>query len=68
MPWQDKRQWLSEHSLLRLTRGTPLGPPPTVGISDRAGEREEERFRSRGSRLASVALRIRPSGDDLLTS
>jgi hypothetical protein len=65
---QAKRQWLSEHGLLRPTHGTLLNPPPTVGISDRADEGEEERIRSRGSCLASAALRIRPSADDPLTS
>lgn len=66
MPWQDKRQWLSEHSLLRLTHGTLLNPPPTVGISDWASSWDEHRIRARGGYLASLALNIWPSADSLL--
>ncbi|MFF3557353.1 HNH endonuclease family protein [Streptomyces tsukubensis] len=28
MAWEDKRQWLGKHSLLRLTHGTLLSAPP----------------------------------------
>ncbi|KOT38094.1 hypothetical protein ADK41_16975 [Streptomyces caelestis] len=66
MPWQDKRQWLGKHSLLRLTHGTLLNPPPTVDAGDWADGWDEDRIRSRGSYLASLSLHIWPSGDDLL--
>lgn len=66
MPWQDKRRWLSQHSLLRLTHGTLLNPPPMVDISDWATSWDEERIRARGGYLASLALSIWPSADDLL--
>ncbi|MEZ3179699.1 HNH endonuclease family protein [Streptomyces pimonensis] len=68
MAWQDERQWLGKHSLLRLTHGTLLNPPPTVDVGDRADGWDENRIRSLGSYLASLALRIWPSGDDLLAS
>ncbi len=68
MPWQDKRQWLGKHSLLRLTHGTLLSPPPTIHLSEWADDWDEHRIRSRGSYLASLAVRIWPSGADLLTS
>ncbi|MEV5755282.1 DUF262 domain-containing protein [Streptomyces tendae] len=66
MPWQDKRQWLSEHSLLRLTHGTLLNPPPAVGVCDWAGGWDENRIRARGTYLATLALHIWPSADSLL--
>lgn len=66
MAWRDKRQWLGEHSLLRLTHGTLLNPPPTVAVDDWGGGWDEDRIRARGVYLASLALRIWPSGDDLL--
>ncbi|MFE7432685.1 DUF262 domain-containing protein [Streptomyces tendae] len=67
MPWQDKRQWLSEHSLLRLTHGTLLNPPPAADVcGDWAGSWDENRIRSRGTYLATLALHIWPSADSLL--
>lgn len=68
MPWQDKRQWLAKHSLLRLTHGTLLNPPSSTDRDDWADRWDEHRIRSRGSHLASLALRIWPSADDLITS
>jgi hypothetical protein len=68
MAWQDKRQWLGKHSLLRLTHGTLLNPPPTVDAGDWADGWDENHIRSRGSYLASLSLHIWPSGDDLLAS
>ncbi|OSP44872.1 MULTISPECIES: hypothetical protein [unclassified Streptomyces] len=65
-PWQDERQRLGKHSLLRLTHGTLLNPPPTVDAGDRADGWDENRIRSRGSYLASLSLHIWPSGGDLL--
>ncbi|MCK8432131.1 DUF262 domain-containing protein [Streptomyces sp. D2-8] len=66
MPWREKRQWLSEHSLLRLTHGSLLNPPPAVGISDWASNWDEDRIRARGKYLASLALSMWPSADALL--
>ncbi|WP_166028496.1 DUF262 domain-containing protein [Streptomyces chilikensis] len=66
MPWEDKRQWLSKHSLLVLTHGTLLNPPPTVERGDWAADWDEDRIRARGSYLASLALTIWPSANDLL--
>src|SRR5690606_24566911 len=60
MPWQDKRQWLAKHSLLRLTHGTLLNPPSSTDRDDWADRWDEHRIRSRGSHLASLALRIWP--------
>ncbi|MFB7991960.1 HNH endonuclease family protein [Streptomyces sp. NPDC056002] len=68
MAWDDKRQWLSEHSLLRLTHGTLLNPPPNSDISRWASAWDEHRIHIRGAHLASLALGIWPQADDLLAS
>ncbi|MFE2566244.1 DUF262 domain-containing protein [Streptomyces mirabilis] len=68
MAWDDKRQWLSEHSLLRLTHGTLLNPPPATEISGWASTWNEHRIHTRGAYLASLALSIWPSADELLAT
>jgi hypothetical protein len=66
MGWEDKKRWLGEHSLLRLTHGTLLHAPPTATVDDWAASWDERRIRERGAYLASLALRIWPSPDQLL--
>ncbi|MEV2194640.1 DUF262 domain-containing protein [Streptomyces phaeochromogenes] len=66
MAWEDKRQWLGEHSLLRLTHGTLLNAPPAAGTSDWRSAWDEHRIRTRGAYLASVAQTIWPYADGLL--
>ncbi|MHA5053345.1 HNH endonuclease family protein [Streptomyces sp. SD15] len=68
MAWDDKRQWLGEHSLLRLTHGTLLNPPPTAEISGWASTWDERRIQARGAYLASLAPSIWPSADALLAA
>ncbi|MFG2989930.1 DUF262 domain-containing protein [Streptomyces sp. NPDC048257] len=65
MAWGSKRQWLGEHSLLRLTHGTLLNPPPGSGIDAWASSWDEDRIRARGAYLASVVLDIWPSAGGL---
>ncbi|WP_457033579.1 DUF262 domain-containing protein [Kitasatospora sp. P5_F3] len=65
MGWDDKKKWLSEHSLLRLTNGTLLHAPPTATVPDWAASWDELRIRRRGSYLAALALEIWPSADRL---
>jgi hypothetical protein len=65
MAWKDKRQWIGEHSLLRLTHGTLLNAPPSASIDEWASEWDEYRIRERGAYLASLALDIWPSGEHL---
>lgn len=67
MAWEDKRQWLGKHSLLRLTHGTLLSAPPNTDISDWATAWDEHRIRTRGTYLASLSLDIWPHADDLRT-
>ncbi|MCG3042733.1 DUF262 domain-containing HNH endonuclease family protein [Streptomyces sp. S1A] len=66
MGWHEKRQWLGEHSLLRLTHGTLLNPPPGAEVEDWRRTWDETRIRQRGSYLANLALRIWPSPGELL--
>ncbi|MET8419461.1 hypothetical protein ACWD7C_19290 [Streptomyces sp. NPDC005134] len=66
MAWQDKRQWLSKHSLLRLTHGTLLNPPPNTATDDWASAWDEHHIHTRSAYLASLALGIWPSAADLL--
>ncbi|WP_411136687.1 DUF262 domain-containing protein [Streptomyces sp. C10] len=66
--WEDKRKLLGEHSLLRLTHGTLLNPPPSTGIGDWAAVWDERHIHARGTYLASVALTIWQSADDLLSA
>ncbi|WP_405893885.1 DUF262 domain-containing HNH endonuclease family protein [Streptomyces sp. NBC_01527] len=66
MAWQDKRQWLSKHSLLRLTHGTLLNPPPNTATDDWASAWDEHHIHARSAYLASLALGIWPSAADLL--
>jgi len=68
MAWDGKRQWLSEHSLLRLTHGTLLNPPPTAEINGWASAWNEHRIHARGTHLASLALSIWPLADQLLAA
>ncbi|MDB1090200.1 DUF262 domain-containing protein [Streptomyces sp. ACA25] len=68
MGWEDKKQWIGEHSLLRLTHGTLLRRPPTATIENWEDSWDEHRIRARGAYLASVALSIWPSGEELLAS
>lgn len=67
MGWDDKKKWLGEHSLLRLTNGTLLHAPPTATTPDWASDWDEDRIRERGSYLASVALQVWPSAGPLLS-
>ncbi|MFI2189089.1 DUF262 domain-containing protein [Streptomyces sioyaensis] len=66
--WEDKRKLLGEYSLLRLTHGTLLNPPPSTGIGDWAAVWDERHIHARGTYLASVALSLWPSADDLLST
>ncbi|WP_406443074.1 DUF262 domain-containing HNH endonuclease family protein [Streptomyces sp. NBC_00631] len=68
MAWEDKRQWLSQHSLLRLTHGTLLSAPPNADISDWTATWDEHRIRARGCYLGSLSLNIWPQADDLLAA
>ncbi|OQD55389.1 hypothetical protein BM536_012375 [Streptomyces phaeoluteigriseus] len=68
MAWEDKRQWLSKHSLLRLTHGTLLSAPPNTDISDWAATWDEHRIHARGSYLGSLSLNIWPHADGLLAA
>ncbi|MER7724697.1 DUF262 domain-containing protein [Streptomyces sp. NPDC096323] len=65
MAWDDKRQWLSQHSLLRLTHGTLLSAPPNTDVSDWAATWDEHRIRARGTYLASLSSAIWPHADAL---
>jgi hypothetical protein len=67
MAWAEKRQWLGEHSLLRLTHGTLLSAPPNTTISDWATTWDEHRIRARGKYLASLSLAIWPHAEGLST-
>ncbi|MFF7157897.1 DUF262 domain-containing protein [Streptomyces sp. NPDC008139] len=66
MGWHDKKRWLGEHSLLRLTHGTLLNPPPTAAAEGWAVTWDEHRIRERGAYLASLAVKIWPSAGQLL--
>lgn len=68
MGWEDKKRWLGKHSLLRLTHGTLLHAPPTATVEDWATSWDEHRIHERGAYLASLALKIWPSADQLLAS
>ncbi|MFD5753327.1 DUF262 domain-containing protein [Streptomyces sp. NPDC127033] len=65
MSWEDKRQWLGKHSLLRLTHGTLLSAPPNTDSGDWATAWDEHRIRTRGVYLASLSLDIWPHADKL---
>ncbi|MEV0488676.1 DUF262 domain-containing protein [Streptomyces atratus] len=68
MAWEDKRKWLGEHSLLRLTHGTLLNAPAGAHISafgDWSSSWDEHRIHARGAYLASLAVHIWPSEAEL---
>ncbi|MFF2134719.1 DUF262 domain-containing protein [Streptomyces sp. NPDC058193] len=70
MAWLDKRRWLGEHSLLRLTHGTLLNAPDTdaaTAVADWNSTWDERRIRARSSHLARLAVAIWPSKDRLLS-
>ncbi|MEU9008837.1 DUF262 domain-containing protein [Streptomyces sp. NPDC048479] len=66
MGWDDKRNWLSEHSLLRLTHGTLLTPPPGAAKEHWGQGWDEQLIRQRGHYLAGIARRVWPSAAELL--
>jgi hypothetical protein len=65
MGWDDKKRWLGQHSLLRLTNGTLLNAPPSATAEGWAGSWDEHRIYERGAYLASLALKIWPAADQL---
>ncbi|MFF4246468.1 DUF262 domain-containing protein [Streptomyces sp. NPDC001822] len=67
MAWEDKRKWLGQHSLLRLTHGTLLHAPTATDISDWGSAWDEHRIRARGAHLAGLATTIWPSRTALLS-